>query len=276
MADSLVRITEGSGLNIDTRTESTNTHHRQVVVLGDPSSNNAVAEVRATDPDSNSEGIVVRDVHGSLIAARLGSTIATYIHSTAGTLSIKANDGTFAVYFSPSEPTIKGITNTIGVYVHSTAGTIAIGAKDGTFAVYFNPANPKVSIGSDIVAVNAQHTASIAAAGGTVSGSTSVVSVSGQTIISPEASRSIKVYAIGITTTAQVHLTARFTNGAGTSPTEYWRYALQAPSQGIAGANLSVTPPGYLFATAANTTLSLLLDSASLVHYSVAYFKEAA
>lgn len=47
MADSTVAVTEGSGANIDTRTEATNGNHRQVVVLGDPSTNAGVAPVDA-------------------------------------------------------------------------------------------------------------------------------------------------------------------------------------------------------------------------------------
>ncbi len=48
MADSNVDITAGSGTSIDTRTESTNGHHRQVVVLGDPATNAGVAPVDGT------------------------------------------------------------------------------------------------------------------------------------------------------------------------------------------------------------------------------------
>lgn len=48
MADSAVVVTSGTGTNIDSRTESTNGHHRQVVVLGDPSTNAGVAPVDAT------------------------------------------------------------------------------------------------------------------------------------------------------------------------------------------------------------------------------------
>src|SRR3990167_9373221 len=71
MADSAVAITAGSGTNIDTRTESTNSNHRQVVVLGDPSVNDGVAEVRASDPDSNDMGVVVRDVNSTAIVSGL-------------------------------------------------------------------------------------------------------------------------------------------------------------------------------------------------------------
>lgn len=48
MADSGINITEGSGQVVDTRTEATNGQHRQVVILGDPSTNAGVAPVDAT------------------------------------------------------------------------------------------------------------------------------------------------------------------------------------------------------------------------------------
>lgn len=47
MADSAVDVTAGSGTSIDTRTEATNGHHRQVIVIGDPSTNAGVAPVDA-------------------------------------------------------------------------------------------------------------------------------------------------------------------------------------------------------------------------------------
>jgi hypothetical protein len=48
VADSAVAITAGAGTNVDTRTEGTNSNHRQVVVLGDPATNAGVAAVDAT------------------------------------------------------------------------------------------------------------------------------------------------------------------------------------------------------------------------------------
>lgn len=47
MADSAVAVTEGAGVSIDSRTEATNGHHRQVIVIGDPSTNAGVAPVDA-------------------------------------------------------------------------------------------------------------------------------------------------------------------------------------------------------------------------------------
>jgi hypothetical protein len=48
MADTSIAVTAGSGTSIDTRTEATNGNHRQVVVLGDPSTNAGVAAVDAS------------------------------------------------------------------------------------------------------------------------------------------------------------------------------------------------------------------------------------
>ena len=49
MADSAIAITAGAGTNIDTRTEGTNSNHRQVIVIGDPATNAGVAPVDATN-----------------------------------------------------------------------------------------------------------------------------------------------------------------------------------------------------------------------------------
>ncbi len=48
MADTAIAITAGTGTNVDTRTEATNGNHRQVIVIGDPSTNAGVAPVDAT------------------------------------------------------------------------------------------------------------------------------------------------------------------------------------------------------------------------------------
>jgi len=61
MADTAVAITAGTGTNIDTRTESTNSNHRQVIVIGDPTANNSVAAVMAasTAPVATDPALVV-------------------------------------------------------------------------------------------------------------------------------------------------------------------------------------------------------------------------
>ena len=284
------------------------------------------------------------------------NTVAVYF-SPANPAVNTTLTGSMAVYYQPSEPTIKGITNTVGVYLSATAGTIRVGDIPGTMAVYFSPANPSVSTtlsgtmavyfdqsnpavtgygldgaakrplrmnsdgaikvydlvggtvtiqeplsiddnggsltidgtvtanaGSGTMAVyfsgseptikikDTYHTSIIS---GNVSSSYAGVSDLGVTLVAAEAGHAIKVYALQLTTTAQIQTVVQFTNGAGAA-TEYWRYALQAPTAGIAGANLAISPPGYLFATAAGSTLALVTKNASLIHYSIAYFKESA
>jgi hypothetical protein len=217
MPDSAVVITAGSGTNIDTRTESTNSQHRQVVVVGDPSVNDAVAEVVSVPPGTSATnyGQVVRIAGSIQIGGYSGSAFLTGIYNS------------LAIYFDRANP------------------TVTVGNLENTVIVYRNATGSASSAGNN-------------------------------TVVSPEASRNIKVYAYQLTTTAQVGIAPRFTTGASAGATELWRNALQAPSQGIAGANLAVTPPTYLFATGAGNTLALYLDSASLVHFSVGYFKETA
>lgn len=210
----------------------------------------------------------------------------------AGTVTVTGVTASVAVYFQGSEPTVLAsgkqgtttrpfIMNTDGaikVYdivtgtistvstvaaVTGITNTVAIAAKDGTFAVYFSPSRP-------VVLADNQHTASIFTVSSSVSGSYP----SGKTVVAPSANYSFKVFAIAITTTAQAGSVVQLHNG-GETETEFWRYALQAPTQGIAGANLSVTPPAYIFATGASTTLAIQVDSGSLVHYSVSYIKES-
>ena len=48
-----------------------------------------------------------------------------------------------------------------------------------------------------------------------------------------------------------------------------------APGGANAGLNLAVSPPNFLFQSRSGTAVSLSLNTATLIHYSVAYFDEA-
>lgn len=218
------------------------------------------------------------------------SSVAVHVGSTGGTLAIKIDPdhNVVAATFSASSlevvPTsgsrilydlghqavrtiiagtsaaasllVSGITNSIAVHVGSTGGTIH---------VKLDPAGTAFT--------NAGHTASIF----TVAGSTAGVSASGVQLVAPSANAAFKVFAFSLQTTGIVSTVARFTNGGGTA-TEFWRGLVTAnqTSSTPIGANLAVTPPGFLFSTGVSTTLALHLDNATLVHYSVSYFKETA
>lgn len=82
MADSAIAITAGTGTSVDTRTEATNGHHRQVVVIGDPATNAGVAPVDATN------GLAV-DVK----ASALPTGAATSAKQDTGNTSLASIDG---------------------------------------------------------------------------------------------------------------------------------------------------------------------------------------
>lgn len=92
MADSFVNITEGSGTQIDTRTESTHGHHRQVVVVGDPANNDGVAPVDGSrglavnvwhyaPPAYEPTAIVTLSESGTVIPGVPGSVIVVEYHT---------------------------------------------------------------------------------------------------------------------------------------------------------------------------------------------------
>lgn len=198
--------------------------------------------------------------------------------------------------------TITGITNSIAVHVLSTGGTLNVRMADNSAGLItddtaFTPGTdlgfPAMGLfddtatdsvdegdagilrmtGNRILMGHLDTTASLFVASGSASG----VSTSGNTIISPSANAAFKIHAFSVQTTGQVSLTCKFTNGSGSSPTEYWRPLITASGvTGAQGANLASLPSAPIFVTGTSTTLSLVLDSATLVHYSVAYTKESA
>lgn len=96
MADSAVAITAGAGTSIDTRTEATNGNHRQVVVLGDPSTNTGVAPVDVA------EGLTVktsRCATATLANVSTSTSSATLQASNAARRSvIIVNDSLVTLY----------------------------------------------------------------------------------------------------------------------------------------------------------------------------------
>lgn len=105
-----------------------------------------------------------------------------------------------------------------------------------------------------------------------VSAGGSVNSNGNNTLISAGTNK-LKIFAFSLSTTSSTAVTCIFQSGA--SGTELWRVLLQAPSSVSTGANLAVTPPAYLFATAAATLLNLNLSSGQTIHWSCSYYDEA-
>lgn len=188
---------------------------------------------------------------------------------SAGTLQVKveAGAGTMAVYFSPANPAVAAtFSGSMAVYFDQSVPAVGVSEVSGAAV-----ASAGVPSGYVPVVANIWATGVIPS---TATGSTSTAG--NNTVVSPEASHNIKVYAYSLSTTGVVPIAPRFSTGASAGATELWRVALQAAAATGTGANLSVQPPGYLFAAGTGNTLALYLDSATLTHYSVAYFKESA
>lgn len=93
------------------------------------------------------------------------------------------------------------------------------------------------------------------------------------TIVSSAAGIRHKVFAYSITSTAQAVNTLSF---ASSLATPIWQMQMQSMSSGITGANLAVTPPAWLFATAAADPLVFkITGSTGTYHVSFSYFSEA-
>lgn len=104
MADSAVAITAGAGTNVDTRTEGTNSNHRQVVVLGDPATNAGVAPVDVTaglkvNLGADNDVTLPRATTATLTTQADQATNVTLKASNAARLSILIfNDSTAILY----------------------------------------------------------------------------------------------------------------------------------------------------------------------------------
>lgn len=95
----------------------------------------------------------------------------------------------------------------------------------------------------------------------------------GQAVVSSVANQSIKVYAYSITSTVQAVNTLSF---ASSLANPIWQIQMQSVSSGISGANLAVSPPAWLFATAANEALNFkVTGTTGTYHLSFSYFIEA-
>lgn len=209
----------------------------------------------------------VGNISGSTLQVNVGTiagTTAVYLHSTAGTLVVKLARDSAAVATDDAAFTIGTGTGTPIMGLADAAAQDSVDEDDvGVLRMTTNR----------LLMTNIQATAGIF----TVSGSTSGGTTSGVTLVAPSASYNFKVFAYSLQSTGIVSERWRFTNGAG-SETELWRPLVTAveTTSTPKGANMAVSPPGFIFATGTNTTLALKSDSGSLVHYSVSYIKESA
>lgn len=156
MADSSIDITAGVGTTVDTRTESSNGNHRQVIVIGDPATNAGVAPVDGT----------------------LG--LATYF-ATQPTISAVGNfvpaGGTLSVYQGTGTPAWRTTLATLPVVTNVTGYALESGGNLDSVVTTLNSIKSKtdnldVTLGSRLgsgATLPITGTVSTLAAGGSLS-----------------------------------------------------------------------------------------------------------
>jgi len=242
----------------------------QVDIVGAlPAGTNAIGKLAAND------GVDIGDVtinNASIAVTQSGTWNITNI---SGTISLPTGAATAAKQpalgtagsASSDVITVQGIASMTALKVDGSAVTQPV---SGTLTGITNVVHVDDNSGS--LTVDGTVTATMSN-GKTLTSKGGTVSSSGDNTIVAAGSNKLKVYAFSLTTTSTTAVTCIFQSGA--SGTELWRCTLQAISGASTGANLAVSPPAWLFATASATLLNINLSSAQTVHYSVSYFDEA-
>lgn len=200
-------------------------------------------------------------ITGTVAATQSGTWTNTVTQSTAANLNATVvGTGTFVVQATLAAETTK-VIGTVNqgtspwVVNQSQIGGNNISAGVGASGTGTQRIIPANDMGKTIVSV---------------SGS---ASSSGNNTIVAAGTNRLKVFAFTLSTTSTTAITAKFQSGA--SGTDIWSVILQAPTSVSTGANLVVSPPAWLFATATATLLNLNLSSANAVQWSISYFDEA-
>jgi len=138
MADSSVAVTAGSGISIDTRTEGTNSNHRQVIVIGDPATNAGVAPVDVTaglkvnlgaDNDVTVTGTVTANLSATDNAVLDDIALDTEAIKTAVEIIGNAIAGSEMQVDVVTLPTLSTVT-TVGTVSTLTGGAVAHDTAD--------------------------------------------------------------------------------------------------------------------------------------------------
>lgn len=225
------------------------------------------------------------------ITAGAGTSVATDDDGTAHHQYVKLEFGadntqTKVSTSNPLPVTAVGASSSMGIYFDRGNPTVTpavafnsgvVGATTQRVVHATDVAGSMNIIAQGLAFLNVGHTASIFS----VSGSSAAAQTAGITLISPSSGYNFKIFAYSIQTTGVLASALTFANGNSASQTEFWRPLVAAGGSGSQsttplGANMAVTPPGFIFATGTNTTLVIAGNNGATIHYSVSYIKETA
>lgn len=282
------------GSTLVTVRQSTYTDFNTLSRLADRDQSTQVANITNTTPASTAYGLVVRE------AAPSTGPIA--VSSIAGPVTVRSSAANFLATIYQSTAADLNVT----VAGYST--TVAVSSIAGPVTVRSSAANALVSVyqstASELQATVRVNTSS----GGGVEGSTTApaVGVTGlhvrqvfptmqsttivitsthstaiYALISSVAAVKHKVYAYFVSSTHTVPSTLIFCSSNSGSGFDHWHVGFGSGSSGMTGANLALTPPGYIFAGIAANALNVKIEGGSsatstvIARVSVAWFDEA-
>lgn len=259
--------------------------HQEVLTIGDAESTLGLMRVIATAPPSTTFGAVVRIAGGPSsaidlqVGARLVDSSGTGFHGPTNPLPIALTDSSNAVVKAGDSA-----NNAVRVnLVASAAGGLEYtdGSTTSTLAApglaFNNSSNNTMRLVGSTSPLPVQlRTGGLTLLSTTVA-ITSTHSTAVYALVSSAAVRQ-KVYAFHVTSTHTNPSTLVFMSSAGS---DLYHVGFGSGSSGVTGANLAVTPPAYLFATAVNEALNVRIEggnstvtSTTLARVSFSYFSE--
>ena len=296
------------------------TLHSEVLVVGDPDSSNAVAAVTNAAPDSTRFGLNVRIVSGpstvtdfavrALLPSTVGDNRVTVYQSTLGDLRANAYQSTYGdLVVRAAQSTATDLLTAIGAVqastlVQNSTRFVAVRLTDGSSFValggdYTDGSTTSTLAGPALTYSNSSNDTMrmvgvaqplpVQIRSGTLSllSTTVVVTSTNSThryeLISSAASVRHKVFAyfVGSTHTNPSSATFQSSGLANNAGSDKWTVNFGSGSSGMTGANLAVTPPAFIFATAVNEPLTIRVEGGSsatstvVVRVSISYITEA-
>lgn len=276
---------------------STN-EEQEILCLGDPDSSAAIAAVTGAAPLSTRLGLNVRIVSGPSSVADLA--VRAVLPSTIGDnlVSAQQNSTTWAVQV---DGRVRAQNSTIGDLLASVQQNSTVWAAqiDGRVRAQNSTIGDLLASVQQNSTVWQTQAAVRTSSGAGVEGSTSMPvngvlglhvrqvfptllstgrSTAGNnstslSMVSSVAGQRVKVYAYSITSTMEAVNDVSFYSSAANL---LWPIALRSISSGVTGANLAVSPPGWLFATDTGAALNFnVTGTTGTYKVAISYFQEA-
>jgi len=241
---------------------------QEILVLGDSESSLGIARVRDAAPNSTDWGLVTRQV------GYVAPSTTVNVSSVSGVVTVQQNSTTWAVQQTNYSTTanVSSLAGRVLVDQNSTAWVVQVSSVAGELIARIddgagNPLESSTLVPSSnarglvvrpVIAIPATYSASTAGQS------------SATTIFSSNATVRPYVFAYSITSTLAGPVNWSIQKGS----TRMWGGVLAAVSSAISGANLAVSPPGFLFAGSTGRPLSFNVESSNTgVNVSIAYWQ---